>query len=782
MEEGKHKLTDYGNYHTILLLGMALIFLVTGIISGNRYRDEGSNQKDARKFEKVLHKKERLLKDEFRELEALFEADAPTEVLDRKSSEYQEIATSQGISIFYYDHGFLQYWSDHSVPVTNRWRPRFNLPFTSLRNADYVTVFKQLNGSLLVGMIEIKTHFPFQNEVLINGFQHSFKLDDGVAIRFLEGEDSEPIYNEEGAYLFSLDFNESDPVHTGFKAIAVSSLLLFIILLFAAFCAILKRATPRKRFVWIGLITLLITGSTFVILKYAFPPLLTESDLFQPELLASRFIPSLGALIVFSIWALALTAIYYLHGHMEEIKSNRVKRLLALLFFAGSALILLFIDQLISVLILDSSITFEAHRVTTITGYTAAGLLVIIVWFVILGLFIDKAIVLLSGVSKKTLITGSVTMSLVMLGVMVLPGEYGSWSSWVAILLFLGSQLYLRYHIKERVSFSKFIFLLLFISVFLSLRFQHYNRTKIERHKEVELVKLSSEHDPVAEMLFAEMSMAIRNDTIFAQYMNRPYIAIEQVAERLRRNYMSGYWTKYDLRVTVCRPADSLYVEPPVDESYHCFTFFDEMILESGIEIAGSDFYFLDNLNGKISYLGSIPYFRADSEHRVFIELDSKILSEELGYPELLLDDDFRSFTNADFSFAKYHGGNLITQDGEFPYRRTSDFYTSGEEVFERITLDKYDHTIYNVDEQNTIIVGSPTVTLVDTLISFSYIFALISLLLALTYLVTTIRIFNPTFNWNFKNRIQYSMIGILFLTFVLICSGTIYFIFFSIG
>ncbi len=777
MEEGKHKGTDFGKYHGFLLLGLAFIFLVAGIMSGNRYRNEGYNQKDARKFERVLHKKERLLKDEFQELEELFTVDAPTEVLDRKSSEYQEIATSQGISIFYYDHGFLKYWSDHSVPVTNRWRPRFNLPFTSLRNADYVSVFKQLNGSLLVGMIEIKTHFPFQNEVLINGFQHDFKLDDDVAIEFLEGEGSEPIYNEEGAYLFSLDFSEADMLYKGFKAVSVSSLLLFIILLFVAFCTILNRTGSRKRYMWIGLITLLITSSAFVVLKYSFPPLLTESDLFQPELLASRFIPSLGALIVFSIWALSLTAIYYLHGHIEVIRSNRIKRLLALLFFAGSALLLLFINQLISVLILDSSISFETHRVTTITGYTAAGLLVIIMWFVILGLLIDKAIVLWSGVSKKTLIAGSVTMSLVILLAMVLPGEHGSWSSWVAILLILGSQLYLRYHIEDRIPFSKFIFLLLVISVFMSLRFQQNNRTKTERHKEVEMVKLSSEHDPVAEMLFAEMSMAIRNDTVFAQYMNRPYIATEQVAERLRRNYLAGYWTKYDLRVTVCRPADSLYVEPPVDELYHCFSFFEEIILESGIEIAGSDFYFLDNLNGKISYLGSIPYFRADSEHRVYIELDSKILSEELGYPELLLDNDFRSFTNNDFSYAKYHSGKLITQDGGFPYRRTSDYYTRGEEVFEKITLDKYEHSIYNVDERNTIIVGSPTITLVDNLISFSYIFALNFLLLALAYLITMVRIFNSTFNWNFKNRIQYSMIGILFLTFVLICSGTIYFI-----
>jgi signal transduction histidine kinase len=777
MEQENDKNPSGARYRGMVLLALALFFLLAGILSGKRYQDESFSYRDAKKFERVLHRKERLLKKEFQELEQLFTSDSPMDILDRKSSDYQDLATRQGISIFFYDQGELKYWSDHSVPVTSRWRPRFNLPFTTFRNADYVTVVRQLQGQMLVGMIEIKTHFPFQNSVLINGFHPDFNLDAGVAIEFLEAEGTEPVYNEEGAYLFSLDFSESELVHRGYKAIAVVSLVLFIVLLFAAFCELLKGASPKARFIWIGVITLVVLGMAFVVLRYSFPVLLTGSDLFQPEVLASRFFPSLGALIVCSVSALVLAALYYMYGNFEDFRSKLVKRTLSMLLFAASALLILFVDQLISVLILDSSISFEAHRVTTFNGYTVAGLFVIISWFVILGLVLDKAILLGAESTEHVWLSGSVAISLIMAGALVLPGDYGSWIAWIAILLLLGAHLYLRYHHSGRIPFSRFIFLLLFISVFMTLRLQQYNKIKIERQKEVELVKLSSEHDPVAEMLFSEMSMAIRNDSVFAQYMNRPYIALEQVHNRLQRNYLSGYWTKYDLRVTVCRPADSLYVEPPVDELYHCYEFFEEMILENGIEIAGSDFYFLDNLNGRISYLGSIPYYRAEREHRVFIELDSKILSEELGYPELLLDDDFRSFTNADFSFAKYNGGQLITQDGDFPYRRSSNFYTSNVEEFERITLDKYDHSIYNVDEQNTIIVGSPTVTPVDMLISFSYIFALNFLLLALVYLTTTVGIFSPTFNWNFKNRIQYSMVGILFFTFLLICSGTIYFI-----
>ena len=53
----------------------------------------------------------------------------------------------------------------------------------------------------------------------------------------------------------------------------------------------------------------------------------------------------------------------------------------------------------------------------------------------------------------------------------------------------------------------------------MTFRLQENNRLNVERKLEVELVKLSSEHDPVAEMLFGEMSMAIRNDSVFATYL-----------------------------------------------------------------------------------------------------------------------------------------------------------------------------------------------------------------------------------------------------------------------
>ncbi|MCD4709639.1 MAG: HAMP domain-containing histidine kinase, partial [Bacteroidales bacterium] len=556
--------------------------------------------------------------------------------------------------------------------------------------------------------------------------------------------------------------------------LAISSLLISLLLFFAGCCSVLKQASGRSRQLWLGLITVLIAGSVVAVFKYSFPALLTDTELFQPEIFASRLFPSLGALLVLSVSALLIGGLYYLFGNLEGIGSIRWKRGTATLLFVGSALVFLIIEQLICILVLDSSISFEAHHVTTFTGSTVVGLSTVIMWFLLLGLILDKAIVLLSGSPVRTLLYGSVALTLTIVVASLFPGLQSSWPGWIALLLFLAGHLYIRHHQPGRISFSRFIFLLLFISLFMTVRLQENNRINVEREREVELVKLSSEHDPVAEMLFGEMSMAIRNDSVFARYLNQT--DIDQVENRLRRNYLSGYWRKYDIQVIVCRPDDRVYLASPDDTYDHCYTFFNEMIMERGIEVPGSDFYFLDNLDGRISYLASIPYYRAESEHRVYIELNSKIFSEELGYPELLLDNDYRSFNSSRFSFAKYNGGELFTQDGDFPYRTKCSHYTSRESVFETITIDGYNHSIYNVDDQNTIIVGSPSITLIDYLIFFSYIFAFNFLLVSLGYLFITVRTMS-SFNWNFKNRIQYSLVGILFLTFVLICSGTIYFI-----
>ncbi|HYW96647.1 MAG TPA: ATP-binding protein, partial [Bacteroidales bacterium] len=240
--------------------------------------------------------------------------------------------------------------------------------------------------------------------------------------------------------------------------------------------------------------------------------------------------------------------------------------------------------------------------------------------------------------------------------------------------------------------------------------------------------------------------------------------------------YFSGFWDKYDLQITPCRPQDSVYVAPPEDAYYHCYNFFYEYVLRDGIQVPNTDFFYLDNLNGRISYFAAISYENnEEKEVTLFIELDSRLISEGLGYPELLLEDRYVSSGN-EYSWAKYNRGRLITSSGDFAYSMTSKIYTGGKEGFEMVRFDKYDHLVYNIDATNTIIVSKPAVFWVDILISFSYIFSFFFIILILLLIVTNISPLSLRIRWNFKNKIQVAMTSLLFISLILIGAGTVYF------
>ena len=245
---------DQKTYNRFTLLLAATVVMLVGIISATLFREGRYSQKDAQKFEKVLHKKEQLLKNEFNALGSMVPGETISNLLDRNSAAYQELAAREGLYIFYYNNGEIEYWSDQSIPLPDHWRARLNRPFLSLRNADYVSVIQPVQGGLLVGLIEIKTHYPLQNEFLINGFQRDFRLNAGVEVEFFEADGTDPIFNEAGDYLFSLDFSGTEPHYKGLRTLAVTSLLISLLLFFAGSCSVLKNSKGRRRWIWLGTI------------------------------------------------------------------------------------------------------------------------------------------------------------------------------------------------------------------------------------------------------------------------------------------------------------------------------------------------------------------------------------------------------------------------------------------------------------------------------------------------------------------------------------------------
>jgi signal transduction histidine kinase len=187
----------------------------------------------------------------------------------------------------------------------------------------------------------------------------------------------------------------------------------------------------------------------------------------------------------------------------------------------------------------------------------------------------------------------------------------------------------------------------------------------------------------------------------------------------------------------------------------------------------------MDNMNGRISYTGWLHY-PLSSEKRgisIFIEMNSDLLFEGIGFPELLID---KSMTKPDnykkFDYAKYFGGELTDKHGDYNYNNYVNSYITSDKEFEFNRWDGMEHLIYHTRDYNYVIVSRELFTAIDYLISFPYLFVFyfLSVLILLFVINPSLRKRPVTFDLKF--RIQASIISIVFVSLLVVATGTIWY------
>jgi signal transduction histidine kinase len=190
--------------------------------------------------------------------------------------------------------------------------------------------------------------------------------------------------------------------------------------------------------------------------------------------------------------------------------------------------------------------------------------------------------------------------------------------------------------------------------------------------------------------------------------------------------------------------------------------------------LSGTNFYFIDTLNGRINYVGRIKYKQpaGKQEFTLFLELESRLISEELGYPKLLIEEKYsKGNVMEDYSYAKYYKDSLIARSGIFQYSRTFDYFRNS-----NYSDQGYDHLIFRIDKDNAIVVSKSSPTFFTQMVSFSYIFVFYYFLVLFYLVLQYFSTMEKGFEFNFKNKIQFSILSVLLLSLLLIGGGTIYF------
>jgi hypothetical protein len=113
----------------------------------------------------------------------------------------------------------------------------------------------------------------------------------------------------------------------------------------------------------------------------------------------------------------------------------------------------------------------------------------------------------------------------------------------------------------------------------------------------------------------------------------------------------------------------------------------------------------------KINYIAKLSAFKSLKNSAKFgtlyIELSAKFISDEIGFPELLLDKNIglsKDINN--YAYAKYKNGILISQYGKLSYEYTPVDFENTTELFSFIIKDDYKHLIYTPDDKTKIILS----------------------------------------------------------------------------
>ena len=689
----------------------------------------------------------------------------------------------QGIMILAYKNDTLVLWTDNLIPIeTYSIDNELLNDVAKLKDGYYVIRNKEYKDYKIFGLIHIKNEYSYENKFIKNDFRPEYQVLPNTKI-VLDRSSGAQIYNTEDEYLFSIVNNSKKNINlTNAYLASFFYFIAFVLLLLILWKAIKLVKSPFQKNIAILGLSFFLFFIRYLMIKYDFLPVLKQLDLFKPHLFAiSSLVPSLGDLLLHTIFIFYFSLVFYSEFAIDSNKFEHISKYLTLIaFIVASYCWFLIVQYFFQSLILHSSISFYLQQLFDLSVYTFVGFLIIILLLISIFLFIDQiALIFRNNVLFKDFL---IIISTVILIISLIWHFFVYQIDFVFPLfyfLLLLTIFYYRFKGKN-FGYTSLTILILLFSIYSVYSITKSSKSKNRETRKVLVVNLANERDQIAEMLLETITKQIQTDTIVPDLLTW-YLQNEgALLDHLQMNYFSGYFIKYDLQVSVCDPNDNLtlILENSTD-IVQCYQFFNDIFYIDGTKIKGSNFYFLDNLNGRISYLAQFVYRKPEWENEVslFISLDSKLVSKELGYPELLLDKRLIGSTVlSDYSYAKYREKDLVNRSGDFSYQLQIPTDWDSSEEFYFISDDSFDHLIYKIDNDTQIVISKPSLKFVDILALFSYIFVLYYLLLTILFLIIQFPDNLKSFKYDFKNKIKFSMIGVLLLSLIIVGFGTVYY------
>jgi len=673
-------------------------------------------------FEQQLHKKEGRLNSEILKLDRQCKTDSYNTLFAKGAVYYEDLFEKEGLVLLIYENDSLKYWSDISVAVEN-WRKEVCLDtkMVQLKNGwfEVITPTPSNSGTRsVIGLLLIKSEYPYQNKYLVNSFQKDFEVPEGTQLTIDPTAIGHPVNDAKGNYLFSLKYNNSVIFDSSlsFLSFFLNSLgLLFLVLFIRKISVGLRDKIGTNTEIILFSLTLVLLR--FLSVKFLIPRSFYEFDLFSPGIYAdasSVWLSSLGDLtintILFFFIGFNFIKEFKLKGILLRLNNYNKTAFSGLVFFS----FLVVWDIISSVfigLIKHSNISFDINNILSLNRYSYIALLIIGLQLLFCFLLADKTVGFLkkNGFKNKQylLVLAISVVCYILLLILSKKSHYDYTNILFPLALIIVLLLIKK---EENYSLTKIVALVFLFSFYAQQIFDKYTYEKEIGTQKIVAEKIAAEQDPVAEFLFNDIDNKLPNDSVLFSYVNGVYKQPAEFDTRLRQIYFSGFWEKYDVKISFYDSTCSPLVKSQ-NLLFDNTLYYDELISKQSVPTSNKHLFFLKNTGGKISYLAKIVLY--DSLHAqtkpgtLYVELDAKQNSNEIGFPELLLDKKLSpSDELTNYSYAKYRDNKLINQYGKFPYNNTGVDFAVGSNNFYVEEKEEFDHLLYRPDA-NTLIVVS---------------------------------------------------------------------------
>lgn len=684
------------------------------------------------------------------------------------------VQTDKYYSLYVFRGKTLYYWSDNLICPDSVFADSLNYQrIISAGNGVYQVISKKSGDLTFILTDLIKSGYSYENEYLSPAFNPAYSAPPYFNI--IHDASGIPVVDKSGNFLFSVKSQKTEVISNTGIFILYTLYLAALILLVIAIYVLYNKRTPIKTHPFFNFLFVL---DIFLIraslLYFRIPAMLYGSELFSPLNFAySSFLPSLGDFFTDSLLAALVFFLVYLSlkkiniGPDDKKRGSNVKSvfmvLIAVFFFY-------FCCYLLNILINNSSFNTDLSNVQEFSffglmAYFIIFFLLIAYFFITFSLF--RYTQLLIGWKRLTVFFLLVNILFYIIALI--------WGLFLPEPMLLALQgvyvfvLILIFSKKLRYPHFTSISILVLIITLISSYSNYASKSQKERNERKLLsLRLSSERDKMGEFLFADIEKLILTDTTLKQLFrlsSTDPLKETQCSEYLKLTYFKGYWTKYNVQVTLCFPEKKLQIRP-LNYVIGCRKYFTDIIGRLGEKTASPSLFFIRESYDASSYIANIAMNNSTEGQQsayLVIELTPKYVPKGLGYPELLMDKSSSSRADiSNYSYAIFFRDELVKNVGEYNYSVNESEIVPVSEDFTFFERNGYNHLFHVINKETSIVISKRNDGLLDKLSPFTYQLIFHIILLLLILVIYNLRYAGRKRNLDFKTRLQLMVVALV--------------------